>query len=209
MSLSQPNQWFFVSTRGRIVRLLRRSSHTVEELAQALDLTDNAVRAHLATLERDGLVQQRGVRRGSSKPASIYGLTAQAEALFPKAYDQVLDKVLDLLEERMSPAEMEMLLREVGRRIAARWGVAAGELRARLEVAVAVLNELGGLAELEECSDHYCIHGYNCPLAAAAATHPQVCRLAETLLTEIVNAPVQERCERGESLHCHFIVAGS
>lgn len=60
MQRSHRNQRFFASTRGRIVTLLRHSSHTVEELAEALDLTDNAVRAHLATLERDGVVQQRG-----------------------------------------------------------------------------------------------------------------------------------------------------
>ena len=62
----QSNQRFFTSTRGRIVTLLRRASRTVDELAAALDLTDNAVRAHLATLERDGIVQQRGARRGGS-----------------------------------------------------------------------------------------------------------------------------------------------
>src|SRR5207249_6425780 len=55
---------FFASTRGRIVQLLRRATSTVDELAEALGLTDNAVRAHLAILERDGLVQQKGVRRG-------------------------------------------------------------------------------------------------------------------------------------------------
>lgn len=48
-------QRFFESTRGRIIMLLRRASRTVEEVAQELDLTDNAVRAHLTTLERDGL----------------------------------------------------------------------------------------------------------------------------------------------------------
>ncbi len=63
------NSRFFASTRGKIVTLLRRASRTVDELAQALDLTDNAVRAHLATLERDGFVQQRGERRGSGKPS--------------------------------------------------------------------------------------------------------------------------------------------
>ena len=81
------NQKFFQSTRGRIVRLLRRSGRTVEELAQALNLTDNGVRVHLTTLERDGIVQQRGlVHRGSGggKPAYIYELTPQEE-LFPKA----------------------------------------------------------------------------------------------------------------------------
>src|SRR6266487_4983351 len=90
MRLSHRNQRFFASTRGRIVTLLRRSSHTVEELAQALDLTDNAVRAHLATLERDGLVHQHGKRRSSSKPASVYDLTPAAEELFSKAYGPVL-----------------------------------------------------------------------------------------------------------------------
>lgn len=208
MQRSPGNQRFFASTRGRIVTLLRRSSRTVEELAQALDLTDNAVRAHIATLERDGVVQQRGVRRGSSKPASIYGLTSEAEYLFPKAYDQVLQQVLEVLSERMPPAEVETLLREVGRRVATRWNVFPGDLGERLEAAVSVLNELGGMAELEQCDDHYQIHGYRCPLAAVVPGHPAVCRLAETLLTELIDAQVQERCEHGEPSRCHFIVPG-
>jgi predicted ArsR family transcriptional regulator len=48
---------FFESTRGRIVALLRRTGLTVDELAQELGLTANGVRAHLATLERDGIVR--------------------------------------------------------------------------------------------------------------------------------------------------------
>ena len=38
---------FFESTRGRIVTLLRGTTETVNELAQQLELSDNAVRAHL------------------------------------------------------------------------------------------------------------------------------------------------------------------
>src|SRR5437660_5275336 len=93
----QWNQRFFASTRGRIVMLLRRSSRTVDELALDLSLTDNAVRAHLATLERDGLVHQSGARRGGSKPASLYALSAEAEQLFPRAYASVLHHLLDVL----------------------------------------------------------------------------------------------------------------
>ena len=94
------DQKFFESTRGQLVTLLRRAGRTVEELAQALDLTDNGVRAHLATLERDGIVRQRGsVRRGSGggKPAYIYELTPQTEELFPKAYEPVLCQLLNVL----------------------------------------------------------------------------------------------------------------
>ncbi|MFL5701844.1 MAG: helix-turn-helix transcriptional regulator, partial [Ktedonobacteraceae bacterium] len=99
MPLLNWNQRFFESTRGRIITLLRRSSRTVEELAQALDLTDNAVRAHLATLERDGLVRQQGTRRGTGKPAFVYELTPETEQLFPKAYGSVLRELLHVLKE--------------------------------------------------------------------------------------------------------------
>jgi len=36
--------------------------------------------------------------------------------------------------------------------------------------------------------------------------HPEVCRLAETLLTELVGVPVQEYCERTSPAPCRFVV---
>ena len=56
------------STRGKILDLLRSKERTVNELAAALGLTDNAVRAHLLSLERDGLVHQSGTQPGFRKP---------------------------------------------------------------------------------------------------------------------------------------------
>ena len=96
MATTPWDQRFFGSTHGRIVTLLRRSGRTVEGLAHALGLTDNGVRAHLATLERGGIVQQRGtVSRGGGKPAYVYELTPEAEEdLFPKAYRPVLRQIL-------------------------------------------------------------------------------------------------------------------
>lgn len=201
------DQRFPSSTRGRIVTLLRRASRTVEELAQALVLTDNAVRAHLATLERDGLVRQEGVRRGVGKPAYAYGLTPDAERLFPKAYGPVLHQLLDVLAERLEPDALDQTLREAGHRLAAGRAAPAGDLRGRIEPALALLGELGGLAELEEHDGTFVIRGYSCPLAAAVPGHPEVCRLAETLLTDVIGAPVRERCERGERPRCSFEVA--
>jgi predicted ArsR family transcriptional regulator len=207
------DQRFLESTRGRIVTLLRRSGRTVEELAGELALTDNGVRAHLATLERDGLLRQRGsVRRGSGggKPAYVYELTPEAEELFPKAYEPVLRRLLDVLSERLGAEGAEAVLRMVGCRLAQERGVAVdGALRPRLEAAAGVLNDLGGLAELEERNGDLVIRGYSCPLASVVKEHPEACRMAETLLTEVAGVPVHERCERGERPRCCFEVASS
>src|SRR5918994_2530306 len=97
------DQRFFASTKGQVAALLRRGVATVEELARELGLTDNAVRSHLAALERDGLVAQSGVRRGAGKPAYTYALTPDAERLFPKAYGALLGLMLDVLSERLPP----------------------------------------------------------------------------------------------------------
>lgn len=206
------DQRFFESTRGQAVTLLRRSGRTVEELAGALGLTNNGVRVHLATLERDGVVRQRGsVRPGSGggKPAYVYELTPEAEDLFPKAYEPVLRHLLDVLSEGLESKESEALLRGVGRRIAEGREASDDGVRARLEDAVAMLNELGGLAELEERDENFIIRGYGCPLAAVTPGHPEVCRIVETLISELAAVPVRERCDRGAKPRCCFEVAPS
>src|SRR3954470_11605142 len=145
------DQRFLASTRGRIVRLLRRSESTVDDLAATLDLTDNAVRAHLATLERDGLVEMHGVRRGERRPAHVYGLTSTAESLFPRGYEPVLGRLLTIFGERMAPDELESALRETGRRLAVEYGEGPTNTpRQRVSSAVAILEALGGLIEIEE-----------------------------------------------------------
>jgi len=193
-----------------MVALLRRGGRTVEELAQAVGLTNNGVRAHLATLERDGVVRQGGTVRsasGGGKPAYVYELTPEAEGLFPKAYEPVLSRLLDALSEGLGPEESEALLRGVGRRMAEGRGAPEGGARARTEEAVAALNELGGLAELEERDGGLLIRGYGCPLAAVTPDHPEACRMVETLISELAGVSVRECCERGARPRCCFEVA--
>ncbi|HEU0299907.1 MAG TPA: ArsR family transcriptional regulator [Longimicrobium sp.] len=204
----QGSQWIerlLASTRGEIITLLRRSSRTVNELAEALGLTDNAVRSHLAALERDGLVEQRRNPRGTvGKPPSVYTLTPAADALLPKAYAPVLGVLLATLRERLGREATTELLREVGRRAAAgRAGVGA-DVRMRIDAAYGVLGELGGVADLEEREDAVVIRGFSCPLAALVPDHPEVCQLAEALLSQIVGLPVHEHCERGDRPRCCF-----
>lgn len=205
METTKFDKRFFESTRGRIVTLLRASACTVEELATQLELTDNAVRAHLLTLERDGLVRQSGLRRGPRKPHFTYALTPEADKLFPKAYDALLNQLISVLKNRMQPEEIEEVLREVGRYVASNAPSGqAGDLEERVQVALKVLAAIGGAAEVEHEDDKVVIRSTGCPLAAAVSVHPEVCRLAETLVAEIVKAPVEERCNRDGAPQCRF-----
>jgi predicted ArsR family transcriptional regulator len=194
---------FFGSTRGRIVNLMRGTTKTVNELAAELQLTDNAVRAHLLSLERDALIKQSGIQRGTRKPHFAYELTDEAEQLFPKAYDVILTQLINVLKMRLTAKALKEVLREAGRSLAGNQ-TSSGDLETRAGKGLRALEAIGGSARVEKEKGRLFIRGGSCPLSTAVAEHPEVCQLAESLLSEIIGAEVQEKCDREGSPRCSF-----
>jgi predicted ArsR family transcriptional regulator len=202
-------QRFLASTRGRILALLRAESRTVNELAQALALTTNAVRSHLTSLERDGLIRQLGTRPGFRKPHVLYSSTDEAEYLFPTPYGPLLRHVLAVIGERLPLPELRTSLREVGRTAAREHldQVKGKTRKQRIEFALNVLKALGGEATVRESDGRQFIYGNGCPLSAATAHHPEACLIVEALLSDIIGIPVKERCQHGEAPRCCFEIS--
>ena len=195
------------STRGRIVALLRRREHSVEDLAQALDLTDNAVRAQLASLERDGIVGATGVRRDGTvgNPATLYAVAVHAAPLFSSAYAPLLASLLAELGERLSATQLEAVLRSAGRRLAPAVP-ASTSFGERARAGAALLSDLGADAELLETSDGYEIRGHGCVLSEAVTACPATCHAVEALLSEVTGVSVKEDCDRANAPNCRFLI---
>jgi predicted ArsR family transcriptional regulator len=200
-------QRFFDSTRGKVVSLLRQRRQTVDELAQHLDLTDNAVRSHLSALERDGLVRQDGLRRGPNKPSFVYDLTPAAEELFPKAYHQVLDQLLVVLNTEMGEDAATQLMRRIGEDLAPEPLAPTLPREERLERGLALIGELGGVAQLETENGTTTITGASCPLSAVAVNHAEVCHLTASMLTSYTGVKMCANCDRHDRPTCRFSVA--
>ncbi len=197
------------TTRGRLVAILRRAPQTVDELAQALGVTDNAVRAQLAALERDGVVKQDGLRRGAGKPSFSYALRTEYEPLLSRAYIPMLVRLLRGLGERLPKDQLTQLLKEVGRGWAGELPRLSGDLKSRVTAASALLNELGGVTEVQEEDRCLVIRGYSCLLALAVRENRGVCVAVEALLSNYLERPVVEHCNRdGQRVHCRFEVSG-
>ena len=197
---------FFASTRGRIVSRLRRGDATVEELAAHLGVTDNAVRAQLAALERDGIVRHEGLRRGARKPSHLYRLSASVEPLLSRLYAPMVVELVRELASRLSAGELSATMRSVGRRLAESLPAAHGDLASRVAAASALLNDLGGVTEVERHGDSLVIRGYSCPLSAATG-QSAVCEAVESLLQVLLGTEVRECCDRVNGARCCFEVA--
>src|ERR1044072_7935559 len=136
---------FFESTRGKIVLLLRLSDRTVDGLSKELSVTDNAVRAHLLSLERDGLVHQNGVTKGFRKPHFSYSLSPAAEMLFPKPFDSLFTETVGVLKKQLPAKKVEQVLRQIGAEVAAPYKTEGKtSLDTRVETALKALTDIGG-----------------------------------------------------------------
>jgi len=197
---------FWNSTRGQIILMLRSAGRTVNDLADALGLSGNAVRTHLDRLERDGIVHATGTRPGIRKPNVTCGLTPDAERLFPKMYGPTLRQLLDVLTERLPAKKLDEIIRTTARRMAAehRSAVKAQKFPERVAEAIAVLTEGGGTCESEKNNGNLVVRCYDCPLTIAAAGHPEVCRLIEIMLADLIGVRVKQRCSADPPPQCSF-----
>src|SRR5690349_2592814 len=192
-------------TRARLLALMREGSWTVDDLANELGLTDNAVRFHLDALEAAGSIEKNGVRRlGVGQPAVLYALSSAGEESFSKAYAPVLVATLAELRERMTPAELIRLLKRIGKRLARGLNSPSGSLAARASHASQLLNDLGGITVVEKKDDGYVIVGRACPLARAVKEDHCVCAAVTSLVAVVVGAEVAERCDRSGRPKCRF-----
>ncbi len=195
-------------TRRRIVVLLRMKDRTVRELADALDLTRNAIRAQLSNLERDELAEVTDRRPTARKPENVYGLTEKAEQLFPKAYDEILNTLLSVLSETSD--DLSALLREVGARLARphKPHELEASVRDRLTRAKQVLEDMGGLPTIKETDDAYVLKGVSCPLASVVNEHGErACEVACALIEELTDLAVEQRCQTTDACpQCTFVV---
>jgi predicted ArsR family transcriptional regulator len=197
------------ATRGRLLALLREGTWTVDDLATRLELTDNAVRFHLASLEDAGTVRKDGVLRkeGAGKPADLYTLTPEAEESFSRAYAPVLAVLLAELRETMSTTQLVAFLRRAGTRLAKGLPRSSGSLSHRVAGAAELLNALGGVTAVEKSGNTYQIIGRACPLARAVEADHCVCAAVTALVAEVVDADVAERCDRSGRPRCHFEIS--
>lgn len=199
---------FFESTRGRIVLLLRQSPKTVNDLSKDLDLTDNAVRAHLLSLERDRLVESAGTVKGVRKPHVVYRLTDDARHFFPKSYDSLFNRLLDVLKDKLSKRSLSSMLHDVGSRIGRTKAIdSMSPLNVKVAAALSSLRDLGGAATASEENGRVLIKSESCPFAEAVAEHPEVCKITESLVAEIVGRKTTETCDRTTSPKCRFVIA--
>lgn len=177
------------SQRTLLEALKRSGTATVARLASELGLNVETVRDHLKALSVHGLVvRSRSKPRGRGRPEVVYGLTAEAEALFPRREGEILSELATYLRA----TGREAVLREFfdryigGRREEALARVAGLEGRARLDEVARIMTELGFMAVVEEVEGAPRLRLCHCPLRELVGVTRVPCKAEIGFVTELV-----------------------
>jgi predicted ArsR family transcriptional regulator len=195
------------TSRGRIVTLLQRGGSTVDDIASNLGLTQNAVRAQLTAMERDGVVRRIGRRPGTTRPFHVFELTPEVEQLLSQAYMPLLTQLVQVFANALPTKQVDALMREAGKGLANELPFAkrpTAPLHARVSAASELLNTQLGAVTRVEGNGGLVIRGAGCPLAALTGKHPAVCLAMESLLIEVLGTAVHECCDRTSRPKCCF-----
>lgn len=199
-------------TRWEILQLLkRRGRATVQELSKALGMTLMGVRLHLVVVERDGYVKRSTVREKPGRPALVYSLTPRAEDLFPKRYDQLVEKLLEVVDGPAGRGGLGGVIHATAHAMALPYlPRLGGRLSARVEETAAVLNEMGCYASYEPTAGGYLLHECNCPYYRVALRNRALCSMDQLFLAELLGvAPQLRECLLDGAGRCtHFVPAG-
>lgn len=179
---------------------------TVEQLAKALRITDNAVRNQLRKLGEMGLATKTGTRPGVSKPSALYGITLEGQIQFSTLYLPVLVQFLRVAEGRCAGAQLESLMTDTGKSLASRYPRPIGAIKNRVHAAARVLRSFGGVSEVRARNGTLMIRSVACPLAALTSEHPAACKVLEGFLAQYLAAPVTVCCDVKAEPQCCFEV---
>ncbi|MCH8025187.1 MAG: helix-turn-helix domain-containing protein [Chloroflexi bacterium] len=179
------------ATRQQILDYLRRHGRaTVKDLDSHLSLTSTGVRQHLTVLEREGLVEAQEERGRVGRPALVYRLTEQGDAVYPKSYDELANVLLEEVRELAGGQALQTLLRRVATRFADpyRERVENRPIGERVQEASRIIGERGCLSECVQDGDDWLIRQYTCPFPKVAGKNSCVCSLDVEFIRQLVGA---------------------
>lgn len=175
---------------------------TVEQLVGKSGVTANAVRQHLAALERDGFVGYEARPAPRGRPRHVYRLSERGQEAFPRRYKELAEAVIGELGEHLSGEALRGAMRRMGGRAAASL---AGE-PASVPATARVMKQLGYEATATQGGE---IVARNCVFHQLAREFPAVCEFDLGFMETATGRKVEHReCIVRGGACCRFRFGG-
>ena len=197
-------------TRDKILQaLLRKPASTINDLAEAVGINPISVRHHLNNLQASGLISAQEERHGVGRPRLIYTLTEEGTEKFPTRYLRLTSRLLSQLKETLPNPMVKELFSQVAINLAEEYTDQLEDLNVeeRLDAIKELLSLEGFTVEWEKMGEQYHIHEISCPYHKVGESHPEICSMDQTLISQMLALPTEQvQCILNGDERCTYVV---
>jgi len=170
------------------------------------------VRHHVTKLEASGLVTSDEERHGVGRPRRLYFLTEKGMEQFPTRYLKLTVRLLAQLKETLPQPMVNKLFSQVADNLmedySAELDLDELPIEKRLDVVKKLLQDEGFTMEWERKEDGYHIRETSCPYYHVGQTHPEICAVDQTLISNVLAVPVKKvKCILDGDSYCTYVVS--
>ena len=187
------------TARQRVLSYLNKvRSASAREISRSLRMSAANVRHHLRVLASDGRLEVTSVqgREGRGRPEKIYSIPRAAFG----------DNLSGLSEALLAEAGLGVRVEVLAKRLAGESNLKSEAVAKRLNNVVQKLNQMKYHARWEAGPEGPRVIFGHCPYAAIIERHPELCRMDEALLKELMEQSAEQLTKIGQnkSLSCVF-----
>ncbi len=177
--------------------LRNKSGLTVDELSRNLEVTRNAVRQHLASLENDGLIEPGISRPSGGRPEQLYILSDKGKEMFPRQYSWFAELVVESIRDEAGESVLKQRLDHMGERIGDQLlaqNPAQANLQSQVEKLSGIMHEMGYSTHGVSVIDGKpVIEADNCVFHNLAMKNPDICRFDLAMMSKFTGSKIDHQ----------------
>ena len=166
---------------------------TADELAGMLNISTVAVRRHLDNLKSAGFIKYEETHQGVGRPSYVYSLTAKADQIFPRNYQDLASDMIDTIREMYGKEAVEEIFKARSKKITDiyRPHINSNSLSGRVKQLVQLRKTDGYMTSWEqEHENEYVVTELNCPIHEVAKECGQACNEDIKMFSDLLDADV-------------------
>ena len=182
--------------------LMKTRAASAREISRSLKMSAADVRYHLRVLASDGRLEVMSVKphEGRGRPEKVYSIPRAALG----------DNLSMLSDALLAEAGSSLQIEALAKRLAGESGFKSQPVAKRLSLVIEKLNQMNYHARWEAGAEGPRVIFGHCQYAAIIEKHPELCKMDESLLKELMGQSAEQLAKigRDKSLICVFAMGG-
>ncbi len=184
------------SRQNLILKLLleNRKGLSIDDIADALDISRTAVQQHFVAIENEGYIKKNTLNKTAGRPVTIYAITDKGINYFPKQYAWFSELILSDLKEDLGSERFNDYMQRLGRKLAGnlRGQFVGKSLDKRMDELALIMTDLGYQIKTDDNRDldNLSIQAHNCVYHDLAQKHNEICEFDLALMSTLLDQEV-------------------